>query len=281
MKNRGINKKVSTLLAMTVVTMVLFSLKACAKELENSDSIVMTTTQPYVLIGVAGADDIIIDWGDGKLSNINEVDLCDITHLFWFSHSYSVTITRNIVIYGSVTSLDCSGMGLTALDISRSTGMTYLRCYNNLLTRMDVSRNTTLKVLNCSSNQLTSLDVSRNVALTSLGCYDNPLAAFDVSNNPALEDLGFGGNHLTTLDLSRNTALIDLYVNNTPITNLDVTKNTAIRGMSVERNKLTSLDVSANTALKFLSVGDNQLTTSALNELFWSLPDNPNPETKN
>jgi Leucine-rich repeat (LRR) protein len=82
-----------------------------------------------------------------------------------------------------------------------------------------------------------------------------------------------GNNSLTALDVSRCTALDDLMCNNNQLTALDVSKNTALHGLDCNYNKITKLDVSKNTVLWQLCCVGNQLTTTALNDLFSTLPD--------
>ena len=250
----NIIKKFSTILAMTVVTTVLFSIKACTKELptEGLGVITMTTMASEVSFFVAGARDIAIDWGDGRRSSVNDASLDENSGNFRFSQDFSGETARNIVITGNVTRLDCARSQLTALDVSRSSELTELDCSGNQLTALDVSRNTALTHLYCGGNQLTALDVSRNTELKIIRCSRNRLTTIDLGNNTALEGLNVDRNQLTALDVSRNTALI---------------------GLNINYNQIVSLDFSKNTALFSLSLVGNQFTADALNDLFRSLPE--------
>ena len=206
MKNRDINKTFTAILAMTVITAVLFSLKACAKE-ENPIGIITMTTKAFeVEFSVVVSGDVAIDWGDGKKSNVNDASFVnEDTGGLTFSHVYSGTTAQNIVITGNVTKLYCAGIELIALDVSRSTALTDLYCSYNKLTALDVSRNTTLTDLNCSNNQLTDLDVSKNIALESLELNFNQIKSLDVSNNISLGVLSIVGNQFIA------SALNDLF----------------------------------------------------------------------
>jgi len=95
------------------------------------------------------------------------------------------------------------------------------------------------------------LDLSKNTALKELICYDNPLTTLDLSKNKMLTMLRVIDCALTTLDLSNNTLLVALYV------------------ISCQ---LSTLDVSNNAQLRDLICYSNQLTSSALNDLFRTLP---------
>ena len=259
MTKNSIIRKCSTILALSVILAVLLPLVACAKEpVELTGTIRMTTRAPEVRIVVDGAENIAINWGDGRVSNVSDVlstseviDDAGTFRRYNFSQIYSDTRARNIVITGNVTSLTLNDNQLTALDVSGATTLEHLNVSNNQLTALDVSRNTALISLVVSWNQLTRLDVSGAKALTHLSCRSNQLTAIDLSRNDALEQLWLTGNQLTSLDVSRNTALVRL---------------------ELHFNQLTSLDVSRNTALLSLCVAGNQFTASALNDLFRTLP---------
>jgi putative cell wall-binding protein len=160
----------------------------------------------------------------------------------------------------SLTFLSCGYNQLTTLDVSKNTALVYLECGNNKLTSLDVSKRTALLTLVCDSNQLTTLDVTKNTALVYLGCGINNLTTLDVTKNTALNRLSCGGNQLTTLDVSKNTALTYLSCGYNQLATLDVSKNTALTTLDCYKNLLTTLDVSRNTALVALSCSSNKLT---------------------
>ena len=235
MINNSIIRKCTAILALTVSA--AFMLEACAQEqkpVEKPTGITMTTKASEVYISVAGAKDIVIDWGDGKKSNMNDGSFAEAFGTFNFFQDFSGTTTaRNIVITGNIEQLIVSGNELTALDVSRDTTLTHLSCF---------------------SNQLTALDVSRNTALTSLNCHNNQLTTLDVSKNTALEDLLIDHNQLTTLDVSNNTALKNLHCPDNRITSVN-------------------MNAACPERLYWIDVKNNQLTGSALNDLFRVLPD--------
>ena len=248
MKNyKSIAKKGIALWVLTVL--LTFTLKACGKDKVEfpEASIIMTTTAKELRIVLSGSDDIVIHWGDGKKSNLNEGILLNFDEGLEFSHSYSSAAKRTIYITGKVETLNCSNMQLTLLD---------------------VSQNPELTALNCSDNQLAELDVSENTALTFLWCYNNQLTDLDVSKNTLLEELRVSNNQISTLDVSRNTALKDLRCSNNLIKNIDVSANSGLIVLNLDRNQLTELDVSKNALLLQICVEANQFVTSELNDLF-------------
>ena len=209
MTMNNIIRKYTAILALSVVSAAFF-LVACAKEtapVEEPIGITMTTKASYVMFYLKGAEDIAIDWGDGKKSNVKDVNFNERLG-YAFSHEYSGKTAHNIVITGNVTKLGCSSRQLTALDVSRCTTLTSLICGNNQLTALDLSQNTALTYLDCYDNQLTALDVSRNTALTNFDCRGNQLTALDVSQNMALTVLDLCYNQITKLDLSANNTVL-------------------------------------------------------------------------
>lgn len=168
-----------------------------------------------------------------------------------------ITNLKGIEFLTALTYLDCRGIQLTSLDISKNTKLRYLGCSGNLLTSLDVSKNTELEELDCSNNQLTSFDVSKNTALTKLSCEGNQLALLDVSKNIALTSLFCGDNRLTTIDLSNNIALGWLSCSWNYLTSLDVSKNTALTHVYCEMNNIKSTAMDA--LIESLSGGGGSL----------------------
>lgn len=168
---------------------------------------------------------------------------------------------NGINYFTSLTYLQCSGGGLTKLDVSQNPNLSTLYCDGNQLTSLDISQNPNLTYLWCSANQLTSLDVSQNPRLSSLNCESNQLTLLDVSMNPNLSSLTCRRNQLTSLDVSQNSDLSWLACENNQLTSLDVSGNTKLSSLSCGNNRLTSLDVSQNPNLSSLDCMSSQLTT--------------------
>ena len=97
--------------------------------------------------------------------------------------------------------LECSGINLTELDLSKTPALTVLACSTNELTELDLSNVPGLDLLVCSDNHLTELDLSNVPRLTELWCHDNELTELDLSNVPELDWLNCQSNQLTELDI--------------------------------------------------------------------------------
>ena len=181
----------------------------------------------------------------------------------------NITSLQGIEHFPNLMSLTCFQRGITELDVSKNTALTWLSCSNTGITSLDVSKNTALRDLYCDRTGITELDVSNNTALTKLWLYSTGITSLDVSNNTALRDLYCDRTGITELDVSNNTALTKLWLYSTGITSLDVSNNTALTELRLDSTGITSLDVSQNTALEML-VGEN-------NDLAWlNIGDNPN-----
>ena len=174
----------------------------------------------------------------------------------------SIDLSKNTAL----TYLDCNYNQLYSLDLSKNAALTTLSCIGNQLNSLDLSKNIALVELHCDFNQLTSLDLSKNTGLTKFGCANNQLTSLDVSKNTALTAFSCGSNQLNRLDLSKNVALTDLACYYNQLTSLDLTNNTALYVLDCSSNLLTSLNLSKNTALKELRFYNNQLTSLDLSK---------------
>jgi hypothetical protein len=172
---------------------------------------------------LAGNGTMTIDWGIGteiETYTLNKDDGLG----YWLEEKYYYRTdladypvkSNSITITGEITLLGCGQwMGITNLDVSQNTALTYLVCTTNRgLKSLDVSNNTALTYLDCSDDGIKRLDVSKNTALTYLGCSANPLGYLNVSSNTALTHLECMSIQLSSLDLSKNTKLKTLHCGN-------------------------------------------------------------------
>ena len=109
-----------------------------------------------------------------------------------------ITSLKGIEYFTALTTLDCNGNKLTALDVTKNTALENLICVGNQLSALNVANCTTLYTLDCSENKLTTLDVTKNTALQMLYCNDNQLTALDMTANTSLSTLYCHGNKITT-----------------------------------------------------------------------------------
>ena len=219
-------------------------------------------SQDYGTDGVLTSDEVAnVTWIDVSEKGIG--DLAGIEH-FTALHSLScydnqltaLDVSRNT----GLTVLLCGGNQLTSLDVASCIALSSLNCINNLLTSLNISGCTVLTDLYCDSNQLTSLDTSKNTALLHLTCANNQLVDLNLVGNKNLTELTCSNNQLTNLDVSNCTSLTGLYCDNNKLTVLELSKNTALIKLFCYNNQLTELNLSGKPNLLWLHCYDNQLT---------------------
>lgn len=96
---------------------------------------------------------------------------------------------------------------ITAVDVSKYTGLMILNVSDTKLTALDVKANTELETLALANVKVAELDVTANTKLKTLDAANCGLTKIDVSANTLLENLDVSGNSLITLDLTGLTAL--------------------------------------------------------------------------
>lgn len=191
-----------------------------------------------------------------------------------------VTCIKGIEAFKNLDTLICRGNNIDGfLDLSKNTSLKYLDCYHNGvvgafgivdtigISGLDISTCSELTYLDCGKNDLESLDISNNTALISLYCQANQLENLDVSNNINLKTLDCRTNNFNTLNVLKNTALTYLSCNKTGLSSLDVSNNTALTFLGCGQNQLTYLDLSNNPNLIELDCGNPWLGGNNITEL--------------
>lgn len=198
---------------------------------------------------------------DGKVLTTNVASLTSLN-----VSSSSINDLTGVQDFIALTTLNCYGNQLTALDVSKNTALTTLNCGFNKLIALNISTNLNLKIFACHWNQLTALDISKNTKLTELTFYSNRLATIDVSNNLELTILECGNNALSTLDVSKNTKLTALDCNTNKLTSLETLTNSELQTLNCIQNNITKLDVSKSKKLSSLSCFSNKIASLDLSE---------------
>lgn len=139
-----------------------------------------------------------------------------------------------IEFFTNVQRLSLAGIGLTSLDLSKNTALTYVTCMENGLTSIKLGTQRNLAQLDCSANSLTSLDVSGCANLKILRANSNDLTDINLSNNSSLSQLYIYQNELTSLDLKSNTNLTVLECAYNHIPEMDLSANQALFEISSE-----------------------------------------------
>ena len=212
--------------------------------------------------------------GDGKL----DVDIKNMT----IPTGYAITSLEGIRFFEDLEKLDCHGIGLTTLNVSKNFKLEELNCSDNQLKDYLYILSNGLKKLNCSNNKLTHMNLGilsglnleevdcsnnniTNIVMQSVGelvkfdCSNNDLMTLDVSQCSKLQELNCSGNQLMELNVGNQTQLTELDCHNNKLTELNVEQNGSLTSLICNDNQLKSLDLSKNNSLRDLNCANNQL----------------------
>lgn len=196
--------------------------------------------------------------------------------------SYAIKNLEGIRFFEDLEKLDCHGIGLTTLNVSKNFKLEELNCSDNQLKDYLYILSYRLKKLNCSNNKLTSMKLGilhglnleevncsnnniTNIVMDSVGelvkfdCSNNDLMTLDVSQCFKLKELNCTGNQLMELDVSNQTHLTQLDCHNNKLTELNVEQNGSLTSLICNDNQLTTLDLSQNHSLSNLNCTRNRL----------------------
>lgn len=211
---------------------------------------------------------------DGKL----DVDIKSMK----IPNSYAIKSLKGIEFFEDLETLDCHGIGLTTLNVTKNFNLKELNCSDNQLKDYLYILSNKLKKLNCSNNKLTYMNLGilhglnleevncsnneiRNIVMDSVGelvkfdCSNNDLMTLDVSQCSKLQQLNCSGNQLMELDVGNQTQLTQLDCHNNKLTELNVEQNGSLTSLICNDNQLTTLDLSQNHSLSNLNCARNRL----------------------
>ncbi len=126
------------------------------------------------------------------------------------------------------------------------------------------------------SDACLSLDVSKAKGVTYLE-FGGAIESIDLSKNTELLELDCSSSNLSNLDLSKNNKLTCLSCDWSNLSSLDLSKNTSLQSLSCSNNKLEELILNSND-IKDIGCVNNKLSVTALNNLFNSLPTEPDKD---
>lgn len=196
--------------------------------------------------------------------------------------SYAIKSLEGISFFEDLETLDCQGIGLTTLNVTKnfnlkelncsdnqlkdylyilSSGLKKLDCSNNKLTHMNLGilYGLNLEEVNCSNNNITNIVMWNVGELVKFDCSNNDLMTLDVSQCSKLQELNCSGNQLMELDVSNQTHLTELDCHNNKLTELNVEQNGNLTSLICNDNQLTTLDLSQNHSLSNLNCANNRL----------------------
>lgn len=215
--------------------------------------------------------------GDDKL-DAQELSITEMT----ITDDYKIKNLEGIRFFEDLEKLDCHGIGLTTLNVSKnfkleelncsdnqlkdylyilSSGLKKLDCSNNKLTYMNLGilYGLNLEEVNCSNNNITNIVMWNVGELVKFDCSNNDLMTLDVSQCSKLQELNCAGNQLMELDVSSQTHLTELDCSNNKLTELNVKQNGSLTSLICNDNQLKTLDLSKNHSLSNLNCAKNRL----------------------
>lgn len=196
--------------------------------------------------------------------------------------SYAIKSLKGIEFFEALETLDCQGIGLTTLNVTKNFNLKELNCSDNQLKDYLYILSSGLKKLNCSNNKLTFMNLGilhglnleevdcsnnniTNIVMWNVGelvkfdCSNNDLMTLDVSQCSKLQQLNCSGNQLMELDVGNQTQLTQLDCSNNKLTELNVEQNGSLTSLICNDNQLKTLDLSKNHSLSNLNCAKNRL----------------------
>ena len=188
---------------------------------------------------------------DGKL----DVDIKSMK----IPNSYAIKSLKGIEFFEDLETLDCHGIGLTTLNVTKNFNLKELNCSDNQLKDYLYILSNKLKKLNCSNNEIRNIVMDSVGELVKFDCSNNDLMTLDVSQCSKLQQLNWSGNQLMELDVGTQTQLTQLDCHNNKLTELNVEQNGSLTSLICNDNQLTTLDLSQNHSLSNLNCARNRL----------------------
>lgn len=185
----------------------------------------------------------ITDLGNGKPGDAYKDEVANLAKVVNFKGIEKLTALKSLTLTNTqknfkaldlsqntaLTSVDVSGCtNLADLKLPETAAIETLLLQKTAITAVDVSKYTGLKVLNVSDTKLTALDVKANTELETLALANVKVAELDVTANTKLRTLDAANCGLTKIDVSANTLLEDLDVSGNSLITLDLTGLTAL-----------------------------------------------------
>lgn len=229
---------------------------------------------------------VTVDWGDGNAVAYNTGNdaIREIT---------GEVKGSQIVITGDKrwNMLNCSGCGLTDIDLSGATELTSLFLSNNALTTLNVQGMTALTDLDASNNQLTSIvytvanqpenDLAaieninlsnnqltgtfniRTAVLRTIDVSNNQFTRVRVTSNPELDYLNFANNKANaTLSIPTGSPITTLVCNNNSLPSITLSGVTNLQQLVIDNNNISStFDLADCANLSDVSLANNKIST--------------------
>ena len=192
--------------------------------------------------------------GIGSFTNIQYLNCA-------YNHISNLDLSTNI----NLKKLMCDHNQISSLNLSSNTQLIYLSCSSNSgLTNVDISSCSQLSFLNVAFSNLSSLNVSNNPALNYLNCALNNIQSLNLTANIQITQLLCGSNFLSKLDVSNNINLTSIICDDNQIDSLKLDMNNLLHQINCSNNQLKYLNIKNGTnysTLQFFNATSNPLLT--------------------
>ena len=141
---------------------------------------------------------------DGKL----DVDIKSMK----IPNSYAIKSLKGIEFFEDLETLDCQGIGLTTLNVTKNFNLKELNCSDNQLKDYLYILSSGLKKLDCSNNKLTymNLGILLGLNLEEVNCSNNKITNIVMDSVGELVKFDCSNNDLMTLDVRQCFKLKEL-----------------------------------------------------------------------
>lgn len=184
-----------TVFALAAVVMMSSVFTACSKD-NNDDN----DGTPVITATTAKAVGETIEIGFAKTDALPEVEGLEQVKKDEGKVTYKI-LSQTFRVKGEITTFYLNSGGLTKVEFTPGSRLTYVDLDGNQLSSLDVSMLSELGGFRCGKNNLKALRLAHNPKLRLLGCQENQLTRLDLSKNTAMDLIICYKNQLTGTSL--------------------------------------------------------------------------------
>ena len=184
-----------TVFALAAVAMMSSVFTACSKD-NNDDN----DGTPVVTGTTSKAVGETIEIGFAKTDVLPEVEGLEQVKKDEGKVTYKI-LSQTFRVKGEITSFRVNSGGLTKVEFTPGSRLTYIDLDGNQLSSLDVSMLSELDGFRCGRNNLKALRLAHNPKLRLLGCQENQITRLDLSKNTAMDLIMCYKNQLTGTSL--------------------------------------------------------------------------------
>ena len=183
-----------TVFALAAVVMMSSVFTACSKDNNDGDD------TPVITATTAKAVGETIEIGFAKTDALPEVEGLEQVKKDEGKVTYKI-LSQTFRVKGEITLFRVNSGGLTKVEFTPSSRLTYIDLSGNQLSSLDVSMLSELGGFRCGKNNLKALRLAHNPKLHFLACHENQLTRLDLTKNTALTEVICFKNQLTGISL--------------------------------------------------------------------------------